>query len=134
MRGASSARGSAPQLSLLWWVLGDSRLSSIAASLLGDPATTIFVSAASAHEIATKHRLGKLSAPARLAERLDEMVAENGWRQLPLSIAHAQLAGRLPDPHKDPFDRMLAAQALVENMPLLTNDPAFRSFKVNVLW
>jgi PIN domain nuclease of toxin-antitoxin system len=77
----------------------------------------MFVSAASAHEIATKHRLGKLSAPARLAERLDEMVAENGWRQLPLTIAHAQLAGRLPGPHKDPFDRMLAAQALIENMP-----------------
>jgi len=119
---------------LLWWVLGDARLSSAAASLLSDPATTIFVSAASAHEIATKHRLGKLSVPSRLAEHLDDVVAENGWQQLPLSMAHAQLAGRFPGPHKDPFDRMLAAQALIENMPLVTNDPAFGGFKVNVLW
>ncbi|MGO8951967.1 MAG: type II toxin-antitoxin system VapC family toxin [Rhodomicrobium sp.] len=107
---------------LLWWVL------------LSDTGTAIFVSAVSGHEIATKYRLGKLPVPARLAEHLEQMAAENGWQELPLSIAHAQLAGRLPGSHKDPFDRMLAAQALVEEVPLVTNDPAFAGFGVRAIW
>lgn len=119
---------------LLWWVLANPRLSSTAAAVLGDVATTIFVSAVSAHEIATKYRLGKLMVPARLAENLDQMVAENDWQSLPLSIAHGQLAGRLPGTNKDPFDRMLAAQALIEDVPLVTNDPAVAGFGAKVVW
>ena len=119
---------------LLWWVLGSPQLSTTAAAVLGDTGTAIVVSAVSGHEIATKYRLGKLPVPARLAEHLEQMVAENGWQPLPLSIAHAQLAGRLPGPHKDPFDRMLAAQALVEDMPLVTNDSAVAGFGVRTIW
>ena len=119
---------------LLWWVLGNPRLSTGAATVLGDADTTIVVSAVSAHEIATKYRLGKLPVPARLAENLDQMVIENGWQPLALSLAHAQLAGRLPGAHKDPFDRMLAAQALIEDVPLATNDAAFAGFGVKVIW
>ena len=119
---------------LLWWVLGDPRLSAVAAAVLGDAETTIVVSAVSGHEIATKYRLGKLAVPTRLAEHLDLTVTENGWQQLSLSMAHAQLAGRLPGIHKDPFDRMLAAQALVEDMQLVTNDPAFSGFGVKTIW
>jgi PIN domain nuclease of toxin-antitoxin system len=102
---------------LLGWVLENPRLSSVAMSVLCAAGTVIVVSAVSGHEIATKYRLGKLSVPTRLAEDLDGLAAENGWQPLPLTLAHAQLAGRLPGAHKDPFDRMLAAQALVENTP-----------------
>ena len=119
---------------LLWWVLGNSRLSAGAATVLGDVGTTIFVSAVTGHEIATKYRLGKLPVPARLAENLDQILNDNGWQPMPLTMAHAQLAGRLPGAHKDPFDRMLAAQALVEDVPLVTNDAAFTGFGVKVIW
>jgi len=118
---------------LLWWVLADPRLSATASTVLGDADTTIVISAVSGHEIATKYRLGKLPVPARLAEHLDQMIAENGWQPLPLSVAHAQLAGRLPGAHRDPFNRMLAAQALIEDVPLVTNDPAFGAFGVRVI-
>ena len=119
---------------LLWWVLGSPRLSNAAAAVWGHVETTIIVSAVSGHEIATKYRLGKLPVPARLAENLDELVTANGWQSLPLSMAHAQLAGGLVGAHKDPFDRMLAAQALVEGLPLVTNDPAFAVFGVTAIW
>jgi PIN domain nuclease of toxin-antitoxin system len=115
-------------------VLGNPRLSSGAAIILGRADTTLVVSAVSGHEIATKHRLGKLAVPLRLAEHLNDIVAENGWQSLPLSLAQAQLAGRLLGTHKDPFDRMLAAQALIEGIPLVTNDAAFAGFGVSVMW
>ena len=119
---------------LLWWALASPRLSAGALTVLGAASTVIVVSAVSGHEIATKARLDKLSVPARLAEQLAEAAAENGWQPLPLTIAHAQLAGRLPGAHKDPFDRMLAAQALLEDMPLVTNDSAGAAFGVRVVW
>ena len=119
---------------LLWWVLGTSDLSAVARRLLSDPATTVVVSAVSGHEIATKFRLGKLAVPIRLAEHLDQVAAESGWEALPLSIAHGQLAGGLPRPHRDPFDRMLAAQSLIKGMPVVTNDVAIAGFGVRILW
>jgi PIN domain nuclease of toxin-antitoxin system len=119
---------------LLWWLLGNAKLSLTASAILSDAESTILVSAVSGHEIATKFRLGKLAVPVRLAESLDQMVAENGWQPLPLSIAHGQLAGRLPGPHKDPFDRMLAAQALIEDVPMVTEDPAIEGFGVKLIW
>jgi PIN domain nuclease of toxin-antitoxin system len=119
---------------VLWWILGNPRLSKSASEILSQRNTTILVSAISGHEIATKHRLGKLPVPLQLAENLDGTIAENGWQSLPLTMAHAQLAGRLQGAHRDPFDRMLAAQALTENVELVTNDPAFTAFGVRVLW
>jgi PIN domain nuclease of toxin-antitoxin system len=119
---------------LLWWLLGNPRLSSTASAVLGRVDSTILVSAVSGHELATEFRLGKLAVPVRLAEDLDRIVAENGWQPLPLSIAHGQLAGRLPGTHKDPFDRMLAAQALIEDVQMVTNDPAMEGFRVKLVW
>lgn len=119
---------------LLWWLLGNPRLSATASAILGDADATILVSAVSGHESATKFRLGKLAVPARLAENLDRIVAENGWQELPLSIAHGQLAGRLPGSHKDPFDRMLAAQALIEDISLITDDFAMKGFGAKLIW
>lgn len=119
---------------LLWWVLGNPRLSAHVSAVLSDAGTVIVISAVSGHEIATKYRLGKLVVPAQLAVRLDQMVSDNGWQPLALNMAHAQIAGGLPGPHRDPFDRMLAAQALVEALPLATHDLEFAAFGVNVLW
>jgi PIN domain nuclease of toxin-antitoxin system len=119
---------------LLWWVLSNPRLSTVAATVLGNSETTIVVSAVSGHEIATKYRLGKLPVSARLAENLDQIIIDNGWQPLPLSVAHAQLAGRLAGSHKDPFDRMLAAQALIEGIPLVTNDAALAGFGMRIIW
>ncbi len=119
---------------VLLWVLGNPRLSKAASEILSHRDTAVVVSAISGHEIATKHRLGKLPVPARLAESLDDIVVENGWQSLPLTMAHAQLAGRLHGAHRDPFDRMLAAQALIEDVALVTNDPAFQAFGVKLVW
>lgn len=119
---------------LLWWVLGNAKLSPTAATVLGSPETTIVVSAVSGHEIATKYRLGKLAVPSRLAEHLDEVITENGWQSLALSVAHGQLAGRLPGTHKDPFDRMLAAQALLDDVAIVTNDAGIAGFGAKIIW
>jgi PIN domain nuclease of toxin-antitoxin system len=82
----------------------------------------------------TKFRLGKLAVPRPLAEELEAVAAQNGWTRLPITMRHAQLAGLLQGDHKDPFDRMLAAQALAETIPLVTGDLAFAEFAAPVLW
>src|SRR5271165_3218551 len=110
---------------LLWWLLGDRRLPASVLAVLAQTGNSMTVSAASGWEIATKFRLGKLAVPRPLAEDLQTVTFQNGWIVLPVTMGHAQLAGLLKGNHKDPFDRMLAAQSLLENMPLVTNDPAF---------
>jgi PIN domain nuclease of toxin-antitoxin system len=119
---------------LLWWLFDDRALSRRARGLLADPHQEVLVSAASAWEIATKHRLGKLPAAAVLVQDIPGWVARAGFSPLPVSLAHAQRAGGFPHAHRDPFDRMLAAQSLLEAVPLLTNDRAFADFAVEVVW
>jgi PIN domain nuclease of toxin-antitoxin system len=94
----------------------------------------VFVSSASAWEIATKHRLGKLDVASALVKDLAGFVAKAGFEPLSVSIAHAQKAGLWPQSHRDPFDRMLAAQAALEDMVLVTCDPALETFDVPRLW
>ena len=119
---------------LLWWLLDDPRLSEPASRLLSHPDTTVVVSAVSGWEIATKHRLVKLPVPDELATDLGGVALSRGWELLMLTMQHAQSAGNLPGRHKDPFDRMLAAQAVIEGMPLVTNDPAIAGFGCMVVW
>ncbi|MDX2259204.1 MAG: type II toxin-antitoxin system VapC family toxin [Hyphomicrobiaceae bacterium] len=119
---------------LLWWVSSDPRLPPTVLHRLSAPDTTILISAVSAHEITTKHRLGKLTVPQELAHNLESIVTSSGWQALPLSIVHAQLAGSLPGHHRDPFDWMLAAQALSEDVPIASADAAMIGFGVNVIW
>jgi PIN domain nuclease of toxin-antitoxin system len=119
---------------LLWWMLGDPRLSAKARAAVGAESTEAFVSAASAWEIATKVRLGRLPEATRLTHRLPESLAEQNFKLLAISIEHGRLGGLLATQHRDPFDRILAAQALLEDMPLVTNDPAFAGFGVKLLW
>jgi PIN domain nuclease of toxin-antitoxin system len=119
---------------LIWWLAADDALSSTARRAIADPGNDIFVSAASAWEIATKHRIGKLPGAALLAADVAGFVAAEGFNELPISIRHAQIAGNLPRIHKDPFDRMLIAQAITANMTIISNEALFGAYAVARLW
>jgi PIN domain nuclease of toxin-antitoxin system len=119
---------------LLWAAFDEDALSLHVRRLIQSPGNEIIVSAASAWEVATKYRLGKLDFAQDLAENFVSEVIASGYRLLPISAEHAQRAGLLPGHHKDPFDRMLAAQAIHENIPLLSNDPQLDVFGVRREW
>jgi PIN domain nuclease of toxin-antitoxin system len=119
---------------LLWWFTDDERLTNTARQAIADEANEVFVSAASAWEIATKQRLGKLDEVPQAAERFAELVAANGFLHLPVSHAHGLRAGGYPLAHRDPFDRMLAAQSELESLILVTRDPVFGEFSSRTLW
>jgi len=119
---------------LLWWLDGDERLSLVAREAIGGFDREIYVSAASAWEITTKFRLGKLPGAAKVANDVAGCVKSQGFRALPIQIEHAQRSGHLPGHHRDPFDRMLVAQALVENLQLVTNELLFERYGVERLW
>jgi PIN domain nuclease of toxin-antitoxin system len=119
---------------LLWWAFDAPALSRRARALLADRANTILVSPASAWEIATKHRLGRLPEVAVLVQDMAGWFARAGLVELPITTAHAQRAGTLPAPHRDPFDRMLAAQSLLEDVPVLGRDEALLDFGVRLVW
>lgn len=113
---------------LLWW-LADRRLGQEARERIADPDTLVAVSAASVWEAAIKASLGKLRVPGSLADA----VADNGFEALPISLRHAASAGALPPHHRDPFDRMLIAQAVAEGLTIVTRDAAFNAYEVAVL-
>lgn len=119
---------------LLWWCDGDARLSKKVRKLIEDEAVDVLVSAASVWEIATKARIGKLPMAVTVAQRLPEVIAEQGFLPLPVSIAHAHRAGWLANAHRDPFDRMLAAQSSIEEIPIATDDAALAECGANAVW
>lgn len=119
---------------LLWAAFRKDLLSARARKLIETPANEILVSAASAWEIATKYRLGKLPLAQVLVEDFVPRVTAAGYILLSISAEHALRAGRLPADHKDPFDRMLAAQAIDEDLPLLSNDERLDVFGVRREW
>jgi PIN domain nuclease of toxin-antitoxin system len=118
---------------LVWWVEGRGKLSAAARERIEDSDNAVFVSAASAWELAIKMRLGKFKS-RELAERLDEHIVEEGFEALSISIEHALRAGAFDSPHKDPFDRMLIAQAQLEDLSVISKDTAFDSFAVRRIW
>jgi PIN domain nuclease of toxin-antitoxin system len=115
---------------LLWWLGDNKALSMKARRAIRDARNTVFVSAATAWEMSIKQALGKLQAPDDLADAL----AANRFHPLPITIAHATAAGRLPRHHDDPFDRMLVAQAHAEQLTLVTHDPHIGRYGVPILW
>jgi PIN domain nuclease of toxin-antitoxin system len=119
---------------LLWCFNGSNSLTPRARLLIEDGSNEILVSAASAWEIATKVRLGKLPTGEELASDFDKYVAHLGFEELPISIDHAVRAGTLPGAHRDPFDRMLIAQAQAENLKAISNDRIFDSYNVQRIW
>jgi PIN domain nuclease of toxin-antitoxin system len=119
---------------LLWCFNADPALSPRARRLIEDGSNEVLVSAASAWEIATKVRLGKLPTGQELIHNLDRYLAHLGFDGLPVSLAHAARAGMLRGDHRDPFDRMLIAQAQAENLPIISNDRIFDEYYVQRVW
>ena len=120
---------------LLWALAEPNRLSPSASALLRDPANAVWVSAASAWEISTKMRLGRLPGAEPIVAAYASHLRTLRANELPIRSDHALLAGSFAVEHRDPFDCMLAAQAILEGFPMLTNDRAFRAFdQLQTLW
>jgi PIN domain nuclease of toxin-antitoxin system len=119
---------------LLWWLFDDKRLSTRARALIADPDHEVLVSSASASEIATKHRLGRLDSARELVQDLPSWIARAGFVELPITIAHAQKAGSFPQLHRGPFDRMLSAQGLLEGCPVISRDELLDIFGTSRVW
>lgn len=118
----------------LWRAVGSSRLSARASLAIDDRANEVLVSAASAWEVSTKTRLGKLPEGTQVLLRFAATISDLRAEELPMSVEHALLAGSFAMEHRDPFDRMLAAQAAIEGAMLVTADPSFADFPVTTLW
>ncbi|OGR04948.1 MAG: twitching motility protein PilT [Deltaproteobacteria bacterium RIFOXYD12_FULL_50_9] len=116
----------------LWWLFNDAKLPQNIKLFVQDRNNQVFVSAVSAWEITTKFRLGKLPEAALVAKDVPLWIIKAGFEPLPVTPVHAQLAGEWDFSHRDPFDRMLAAQAKLERMPLASVDPAFGDFPIEI--
>ncbi len=119
---------------VLWATLSPSTLSQTAADIIEDEKNTIIVSAASAWEIATKVRAGKLPGAERLEREFIEAIDDAGYTLLSIDTATALRAGRLIGKHGDPFDRLIAAQALAADIPVLSTDTQLESFGIRRIW
>lgn len=118
----------------IWWFEGSERLPPSAKVAIADEANDVLVSAASAWEIATKHRLGKLPKLDILARSIPEYMARQRFEGLPVTVEEGVRAGLLPGPLRDPFDRMLIAQALQQNLVLVSSERVFDRYGVQRLW
>jgi PIN domain nuclease of toxin-antitoxin system len=118
----------------IWWLAGDMALSDRARQIIADPANEVFVSAASAWEIATQHRLGRLPEIAFLTADPATIIAGQGFTELAITYRHGQVAGGLAPLAANPFDRMLAAQAIVCDLPIVSNDTVFDAYGITRLW
>jgi PIN domain nuclease of toxin-antitoxin system len=119
---------------LLWWLAEPERLSPVAHAAIADGNNQVLASAASGWEIATKARLGKLPAASELVDDLPHLLAAQGFELLPITLRHGLHAGGYAMPHRDPFDRLLAAQAELDRLTLVSLDPALQAFPCRVLW
>ena len=119
---------------LLWWLAEPDRLSPAAYAGINDPANAVYVSAASGWEIATMVRIGKLPGIGELLNDLPELLIAQDFELLPITLQQGLHAGSYPMPHRDPFDRLLAAQAELAMLTLVTLDPALQAFPCRLLW
>ena len=118
----------------LWFVTADKRLSRKAESIIKDHNSEIYFSAASAWEMSIKIRLGRLTIEEGLEPFIIKQLAENHFHALSISIIHSLYTSKLPEIHKDPFDRMIIAQSQAEDMRLITRDKNIKKYKVPVVW
>lgn len=117
----------------LWWIFDDPKLNATCRNIIKNPNHRIWVSSASAWEIATKHRIGKLPEAEQLVNEYSQTLQRANFEELTITNAHAIRAGSLPIDHRDPFDRMLMAQAELENLPIITYDPAFQTGLIQLI-
>jgi PIN domain nuclease of toxin-antitoxin system len=118
----------------MWWAMDDQRLSRAAHAALSRMDSEVFVSAASAWEVATKVRRGNWPEAEAVVADFPRAIEEFGFRQLSITVEHGQRAGFLPGDHKDPFDRMLIAQAQAENLVIVSNEKIFDEWHVPRIW
>ena len=118
---------------LLWWFQASRKLSPKALAVFRDPEMTVLVSAACAWEIAIKHNAGRLDA-ADLVANFESRIEKDRLEELPITVTHAIRAGMLKESHKDPFDRMIIAQAQCEDIPVVTTDRRFEEYDVQRIW
>jgi PIN domain nuclease of toxin-antitoxin system len=119
---------------LLWWQTDDARLSTRARAAIANETNEIFVSAASAWGDRHEGAIGKLDGVPQAVERFESLLRADGFRSLPIDDRHALRAGGVSRTHRDPFDRMLAAQSELEALTLVSIDPAFSAFGTRTLW
>lgn len=119
---------------LYWWLSNEGRLSTSAIEAIADPDAEVCVSAVNAYEISFKNRLGKLEVPNSLLDGFSDTMAAQGFNEIAVTVRHALVAGRLAFDHRDPFDRLLIAQALAENLTLVSNEKRFDAAGVSRLW
>lgn len=117
---------------LIWWLVDSPRLSRSARAAIADPRNAIFTTAVSGYEVAHKERLGRL--PGGLTAILPQALRRGRISTYPLSFDHALAAGQLPGPHRDPWDRLIMAQAIAGGLTVVTTDPVFRDYGVPVCW
>jgi PIN domain nuclease of toxin-antitoxin system len=134
VKGRANVRLLLDTHAFLWWLAGDKRLTPRARRAVADEANAIFVSAASAWEVATKVRLGRLPGAEFVSQEFTEHLARQGFHGLNITVEHGQRAGSLPGPHQDPFDRMLIAQAQAENLTIVSNETVFEHYAVVRFW
>jgi PIN domain nuclease of toxin-antitoxin system len=118
----------------LWWISDDHRLSDRAREIIGEGRNELFFSAASGWEISIKAGLGRLEMPDGLQRFIADQLSRNAFRVLPIHLSHALHTRVLPDHHRDPFDRILVSQAILEEMPLLSADSLISRYPVEVVW
>src|SRR5258707_52462 len=114
----------------LWWLSGAMQLSATARYAMADMNNEVFISAASAWEITTKHRLGKLPHASLVAADVRSCIHDQAFAELPISVRHAQAGGALPGPNRDPFDRILIAQSMLEDLTLVSIERTFDAYGV----
>jgi len=118
----------------LWWITNDPRVSKKVREIISDGENELFLSVASGWEMAIKAGLGRLQLPPNLEHFILEQMALNAIESLPVQMSHALHVYKLPAHHRDPFDRMLIAQAQLQNLPILTVDPQIARYSVKVIW
>jgi PIN domain nuclease of toxin-antitoxin system len=120
----------------LWWLFNDVHLSYTAREIIKDSASNLLISTASAWEIATKHRIGKLPEAASVVQELPAYLQRARVKPLDITIEDSLLAGSMNHAHRDPFDRMIIAQGKIRNLPVITNDPVFQQsgFGISVVF
>ena len=116
---------------VLWWLAGDPRLSYRAEAAIANPENSVIVSTCVGYEIAYKQQRGRLP---QFHDDLSNRLRREGFEPLPISLDHALAAGQLPGPHRDPWDRIMIAQALAEQLQVVTVDKVFSDYGVPVIW
>jgi PIN domain nuclease of toxin-antitoxin system len=119
---------------LIWWLNENPRLSALAKSAISDPNNTVHVSVATAWELSIKVGLGKLPEADEIVAKFELALADEGFSLLAISVTHVRSAGTMQSPHRDPFDRLLAAQANLEDMTLVSSDAKMATLGAPLLW